>query len=53
MSILEVIACFVAFLGLWGSLWYKLGKLTNEVKGHNDKLDSLDKKVERLIIRGG
>lgn len=47
----EVIAIGVAFLGIWGSLWYKVGKLTSEVKGHNLKLTEIQKAMERLLQR--
>lgn len=42
----------LTFLGLWGSLWYKMGRLTKEVEQHNLKLIEIQKALETLITRG-
>lgn len=53
MGLSECIVVLVAILGLWGSIWYRLGKLTSEVKAHNLKLTEISKTLERLITKGG
>ena len=49
----ELIGIGIVFLGMWGSLWYKIGKLTSEVKSHNTMLGNIQKQVESLLFRGG
>lgn len=51
--ILSVLGCLVAFGSLWGSLWYKLGKLATEVKQHNLMLAEINRTLERFIIGKG
>ncbi|GAI94602.1 unnamed protein product, partial [marine sediment metagenome] len=41
----------VMILASSGTIWYKLGKLTNEVKHHNRILIDLQKAVEKLVIK--
>lgn len=49
----EILGAVIAFVGLWGSLWYKLGKIETEVKGHNSRLDKLEKILTNFLERGG
>ena len=49
----ELIGVGVALLALWGSLWYKLGKLTCEVNHHNMMLKDLQKAIEHILTQGG
>lgn len=49
----ELIGAAIAFLGVWGSLWYKLGRLESEVKDHNDQLHQIQKQLEHIITTGG
>lgn len=42
-----------SLLGSWGMIWYKLGKLTSEVKNHNLTLAEIQKQLETLIIGKG
>jgi len=42
----------IAFLGLWGSLWYKIGSLTTEVRQHNRMLAEIQKTLERILMGG-
>lgn len=41
----------VMILGSFGSLWYKIGKLTTEVKHHNQLLQDIEKRIDNLITR--
>lgn len=50
---LSVVGSLVAFGSLWGSLWYKIGKLGAEVKEHNQKLTTIQHQLERMIIGKG
>ena len=52
MEAATIILALLTFIGLWGSLWFKIGKLTAEVKGHNEKLRGIEKQLEQLIIGG-
>mgnify|MGYP001586998812 CR=1 FL=1 len=47
----EIITPIIAFIGLWGSLWYKLGKIEGEIKGHNTILQKLEKQIEHIITK--
>ena len=49
----EFIGFGIALLGLWGSLWYKLGKLTSEVSHHNMMLKDIHKAIEHILTHGG
>lgn len=53
MNGFEALGAVIAFVGLWGSLWYKLGKVESEVKHHNSMLKDIQKQIEHVIIRGG
>lgn len=44
-----IIGVSIAILGSWGTIWYKLGKLTNEVKHHNRTLEVIGKKIDKLL----
>lgn len=48
-----IVAGAVTFFSLWASLWYKLGKITNQVKHHNLVLEEIRKQLEHLLTRGG
>lgn len=48
----EIIGVIIAFLGMWGSLWYKLGKLTGEVKHHNQLLQDVEHRLDNFITGG-
>jgi hypothetical protein len=49
----ELIGICIAFLGIWGSLWYKLGSLTKEVQHHNIMLKEISKTIEHILTQGG
>lgn len=53
MNGLELLGAFVGFIGLWGSLWYRLGRLTGEVKEHNTMLARIERQLEHIITTGG
>lgn len=48
-----IVGCVVGIFGAWGALWYKMGKIAAEVKGHNkilgevkSTMDSIREKME-------
>ena len=47
--IIEIAVGVVTLLGSWGAVWYRVGKLTTESKGHNQRLDKLEKKVDLIL----
>lgn len=53
MTIFEVLGVSIPILGLWASVWYKLGRLSQEVREHNEICHRLEKQMERLLTRGG
>lgn len=42
------IAIFLGLLTAWGSLWFKMGKVTTEVRGHNKRIDDLKRLVDSV-----
>jgi len=44
-----LIGAVVAIALSTGGLWYTIGKLVQEVKGHNKRLDRVDAKLDRLL----
>lgn len=42
------IAIFLGLLTAWGSLWFKMGKVTTEVRGHNRRIDDLKEMVDSV-----
>jgi hypothetical protein len=44
-----LIGAVVAVALSTGGLWYTIGKLVSEVRGHNKRLDKIDIKLDRLI----
>lgn len=53
MNIFESIIAAAGLLVTWGSIWFKLGKLTSEVKGHNAMLKDIKEDVDNLCGKGG
>jgi len=54
VEIVAFVGLGFGFLSIWGSLWFKLGKLTSEVKNHNLKLTKMEGQLDSLItIKGG
>jgi hypothetical protein len=44
-----LIAVGLGILASCGGLWYTVGRLTSEVKGHNKRLDKMDAKLDTII----
>jgi len=53
MELVSIMAALVGIVGMWGSLWYKIGKMEAEVKEHNFILKELRKSLERMLTKGG
>ena len=52
MTSTEAIVIIIGILGIWASLWYRLGLLAAEVRGHNKRLDELSKQLTNFATRG-
>lgn len=50
---LFLVPILVAVFAAWGALWYRLGKLAGEVRGHNVMLSRIKKKVEAIAEAQG
>lgn len=51
-----LIVCIPVIAGIfaaWGMLWYRLGKLSQEVREHNKLLGKIKRKVEALAVKEG
>jgi hypothetical protein len=47
----QFIVSLLAFFGMGGSLWYKMGYLSKQVEQHNQMLSNIQKQIEHLLIR--
>jgi len=41
-------AVLIGLLTAWGSLWFKMGKVTTEVKGHNKRMDDFKEALDAI-----
>ena len=44
-----VIGATAVLFTSWATLWYKIGRLTTEMKSCNEKLHALEQQVEKLM----
>lgn len=47
---LPTLITILLIIGGGGALWFRLGRLTGEVKGHNTRLDTLFDEIKTLQI---
>ena len=47
--VLEIIIGVGAILGSWGAVWYRVGKLTEASKHHNEDIKKLTRKVNKVV----
>lgn len=50
-ELIALLGCGVSFLAMWGTLYFRLGRLTSEVRGHNRMLAEIQKAIETILTR--
>lgn len=53
MSIFETMVIFLTILGVWGSLWYKIGKLTDAIEDTRKEVEEHNKMLRGLQLQVG